>query len=99
MGMKKINAHAGLTASDQDFKKLIIKNELNLYQRQRLMESAVLVTQTCPAAHAVPATIRQRGTDYHERTFGASGHAEGPPGPHLAAAAAIAAFACAQGAS
>jgi hypothetical protein len=98
-GRKKQSARTGSTASDLDFKKLVIKSELNLHQRQRLLESAVLVTQTCTTAHAVPTAIRQRGTDYHERTFGASGHTEGPPGPHLAAAAAITAFACTQGAA
>ena len=98
-GRKKQSARTGSTASDLDFKKLVIKSELNLHQRQRLLESAVLVTQTCTTAHAVPTAIRQRSTDYHESTFGASVHTAGPPGPHLAAAAAIAAFACTQGAA
>ena len=93
-GRKKQSARTGSTISDQDVEKLPTQSEPNVHQRQRRMESAVLAST---AAHAVPTSIRQRGTDYHERTFGTSGNTEGPPWPHLAAVAAIAAFACTQG--
>ena len=72
--------------------KLLIKSKLNLHQRMRLLESAVLITMTHTSDHPIPLAVHAEGTKYHKLTHGHSGHKQGPPGPWLITRCAIAAY-------
>ena len=56
----------------------------------RLLESAVLVTQTIKTDNGIPIALKTEGTIHHNLAVGQSGHSFGPPGPYLILRAAIA---------
>ena len=69
---------------------LLTKANLQLGQRVRLLEWAILITQTSETLHTVAGALKEAGTTYHNLTIGQSGHKFGPPGPFLVVRAAIA---------
>ena len=73
--------------------KLMVKSDLQLHQRMRLMvmESAVLVAQTIKTDNGIPIALKTDGAIYHSLTVGQSGHSFGPPEPYFILRAAIAA--------
>ena len=71
---------------------LLIKSELNLHKRMRLLESAVLITMTHTSEHSIALAVQAEGTNYHKFTFGQSGHKHGAPGPWLITRCAITAY-------
>ena len=44
--------------------KLMVKSDLQLHQRMRLLESAVLVTQTIKTDNGIPIALKTDGTTY-----------------------------------
>ena len=69
---------------------LMVKSDLQLHQRMRLLESVVLVTQTINTDNGIPIALKTEGTTCHNLTVWQPGHSFGPPGLYLILRAAIA---------